>query len=173
MDKKPTESVSLRLNRETWAKIRQLAAREKTSPNAMVGRMLDSYLEWELTAAAAGWAVMPKPFLIELFRVLDGDVIEKVIARLSSRMAKDITLYMRGSYDLDSWLSLLRARCARSGFDLTEYSDERKHELVMQHNMGENWSVYFKAYYQNIFHDLGIRSDFDHTENTLVMRIYK
>jgi len=170
---KQTESVSLRLNKNTWNKLKVLAGKQKLSPNALVSQILDSHLEWELTATAAGWVVMPKPFLIELFKVIDGNTIEKVITKLSSRMAKDISLYMRGKHDLNSWLSIIRARCARSEFNLTEYEDETKHELIIQHDMGENWSLYFKTYFQNIFHDLGVKSEFDYTDNTLVIKIEK
>src|SRR6185437_15904971 len=120
---KQTESVSLRLNKNTWNKLKVLAGKQKLSPNALVSQILDSHLEWELTATAAGWVVMPKPFLIELFKVIDGNRIEK-----------DISLYMRGKHDLNSWLSIIRARCARSEFNLTEYEDETKHELIIQHD---------------------------------------
>jgi hypothetical protein len=88
-------------------------------------------------------------------------------------MAKDINLSMRGKHDLTSWLSLIRARSTRSGFNLTEYEDERKHELVMQHDMGENWSIYFKTFFENVFHDLGVKTEFDLTDNTLVIKIDK
>lgn len=170
---KQTESVSLRLDKNTWNKLKVLAGKQKLSPNALVSQILDSYLEWELTATAAGWIVMPKPFLIELFKVIDGNMIEKVITKLSSRMAKDISLYMRGKHDLNSWLSIIRARCNRSEFNLTEYEDEAKHELIIQHNMGENWSLYFKTYFQNIFHDIDVKAEFDYTDNTVVIKIEK
>lgn len=173
MEKKQTESVSLRLDKSTWNKLKIIAKKQEMSPNALVSQILDSYLEWELTAAAAGWVAMPKPFLIELFKVIESDTIEKTITTLSSRMAKDISLYMKGTHDLNSWLSLIRARCARSEFDLTEYEDDKKHDLIMQHNMGENWSIYFKTYFENIFHDLGVKAKFDYTDNTLVIKIDK
>jgi hypothetical protein len=173
MEKKQTESVSLRLDKSTWNKLKIVSKKQKISPNSLVSQILDSYLEWELTAAAAGWVVMPKLFLVELFKVVEREKIEKTITKLSSRMAKDISLYMKGKHDLNSWLSLIRARCVRSEFDLTEYEDERKHELIMQHNMGENWSIYFKVYFENIFHDLGTKAKFDYTDNTLVIQIDK
>ncbi len=170
---KQTESVSLRLDKNTWNKLKVVASKQKLSPNALVSQILDSHLEWELTAAAAGWVVMPKPFLIELFKVVDSDTIEKVTTKLSSRMAKDISLYMRGKHDLNSWLSVIRVRCTRSAFNLTEYEDETKHEMIMQHDMGENWSLYFKTYFQNILHDVGAKAEFDYTDNTLVIKIEK
>ena len=168
-----TESVSLRLDKNTWNKLKKSANKQKMSPNALVSQILDSHIEWEMDAVAAGWATMPKLFLIELFKMIDKAEMEKIITRLSVRMAKDINLYMRGKHDLDSWLSILKARSERSGFNWTEYDDSEMLEIVMQHDMGENWSIYFKTFYENVLHDLGIKTEFDYTDNTLVMKIYK
>jgi hypothetical protein len=172
-EKKQTESVSLRLDSNTWNRIKVFARKQKVSPNALVSQILDSHVEWEANAVAAGWAVMPKPFLIKLFKLIDKDKVEKTIAALSIRMAKEMNLYMRGRHSLDTWLSILRARAIRSGFNLTEYEDDRTHEIVMQHDMGENWSIYFKTFYENVFHDLGVKTEFDYTDNTLVIKMYK
>ncbi len=172
-EKKQTESVSLRLDSNTWNKLKTFAKKQKISPNALVSQILDSHVEWELTAVSAGWAVMPKPFLVELFKLIEKDKIEKTIARLSVQMAKDMNLYMRGKHDLDSWLSILRARAQRSGCNITEYADDRTYEMVMQHDMGGNWSLYFKTFYENVFHDLGVKTQFDYTDNTLVIKIDK
>ncbi len=171
VEKKQTESVSLRLDTITWNKLKTFASKQKTSPNALVSQILDSYVEWEMKAVAAGWAVMPKPFLIELFKLIDKDKVEKTITNLSARMAKDMNLYMRGKHSLDSWLSILRARSSRSGFNWTEYEEDGKLEIVMQHDMGQNWSIYFKTFYENVFHDLGVDTEFDYTDNTLVIKI--
>ncbi|MGI0073887.1 MAG: hypothetical protein ACREA3_08750 [Nitrosotalea sp.] len=172
-EKKQTESVSLRLDTNTWNKIKTSASKQKMSPNALVSHILDSHVEWEMSAVAAGWAVMPKPFLIELLKLIDKAKVEKTITILSGRMAKNMNLYMRGRHDLDSWLSILRARSSRSGFHWTEYEDERELEIIMQHDMGENWSLVFKTFYENVFHDLGVKTDFDYTDNTLVIKIQK
>ncbi|MGI0045606.1 MAG: hypothetical protein ACREBB_00250 [Nitrosotalea sp.] len=172
-EKKQTESVSLRLDTNTWDKIKTSASKQKTSSNALVSKILDSHVEWEMNAIAAGWVAMPKPFLIELFKLIDKEKIEKTITALSVRMAKDMTLYMRGKHDLNSWLSMLRARSSRSDFNWTEYEDDGELEIIMQHDMGENWSLYFKTFYENVFHDLGVKTEFDYTDNTLVIKIQK
>src|SRR5574338_392051 len=101
-EKKQTESVSLRLDANTWNKLKTFAGKQKTSPNALVSQILDSYVEWDMNAVAAGWAVIPKPFLIELFKLIDSDKVEKTITALSVRMAKDMNLYMRGKHNLEA-----------------------------------------------------------------------
>jgi hypothetical protein len=34
--------------------------------------------------------------------------------------------------------------------------------------MGEKWSIYFKDFYENVFYDLGVKTSFDYTENTVI-----
>ena len=166
-----TETITFRLDNDTLEKIRNVAKSENTSLNALVNRILESYIEWDLDAPHAGWALMPKLFLIELVKEVDNDKISKIMSKLSKTMSKEMDLYMKGKHNLDTWLSMIRGRCERSGFNLKEFRQDDKIELVMQHDMGEKWSVYFKAFYENVFYDLGVKTSFDYTENTLVIKL--
>jgi len=166
-----TETITFRLDNDTLEKIRNVATSENTSLNALVNRILESYIEWDLDAPHAGWAIMPKLFLIELIKEVDNDKISKIMSKLSKTMSKEMDLYMKGKHNLDTWLSMIRGRCERSGFNLKEFRQDDKIELVMQHDMGEKWSVYFKAFYENVFYDLGVKTSLEYTENTLVIKL--
>ena len=53
---------------------------------------------------------------------------------------------------------MIRGRCERSGFNLKEFRQDDKIEACDAHDMGEKWSVYFKAFYENVFYDLGVKT---------------
>jgi hypothetical protein len=55
-----TETITFRLDNDTLEKIRNVAKSENTSTNALVNKILESYIQWELDAPQAGWALMPK-----------------------------------------------------------------------------------------------------------------
>ena len=82
-----------------------------------------------LDAPHAGWALMPKLFLIELTKEVDNDKISKIMSKLSKTMSKEIDLYMKGKHNLDTWLSMIRGRCEKSGFNLKEFRQDDKIEL--------------------------------------------
>ncbi|MDE1765670.1 MAG: hypothetical protein KGI27_05240 [Thaumarchaeota archaeon] len=170
-EKRQTESITFRIEKSILDNLREVAKRQKITPNSLAGQILGSHLEWELSAAAAGWISMPKSFLVEFMKLVDEKEMERIISKLSKEMAKDMDLYMRGKHDVESWLSIIRARSARSGFELTEYGEGNTLELVIQHDMGKKWSRYFKTFYENVFYDLGIKADFDYTENTLAIKL--
>ncbi|MDE1826946.1 MAG: hypothetical protein KGH83_05080 [Thaumarchaeota archaeon] len=167
-----TQSLTLRLSKSSVDKLKKIAAKKNMTTNALVSQIVDSFLGWELNAAEAGWVVMPKPFLIELFEKLDQETVVTVISQISKRMAKDITHYMKGKHDLQGWLSIIRGRAERSGFHLTEHQQNQSLVIIMQHDMGENWSVYFETFYENVFDDLGVKSEFDHTDKSLIIKLH-
>ncbi|MGC1928467.1 MAG: hypothetical protein WA667_05785 [Candidatus Nitrosopolaris sp.] len=45
-----TETITFRLDNDTLDKIRNVAKRENTSQNALVNKILESYIQWELNA---------------------------------------------------------------------------------------------------------------------------
>jgi hypothetical protein len=103
-------------------------------------------------------------------RRLDGVDIDK-ISKIMSKLSKPMSKHMKGKHNLHTWLSMIRGRCERSGFNLTEFRQGDNIELVMQHDMGEKWSIYFKAFYESVFYDLGVKTSFDYTENTIVIKL--
>ena len=171
-NRQDTRSLTLRLSKSSVDKLKKTATKKNMTTNSLVSQIVDSFLEWELNAAEAGWVVMPKPFLIELFENLDQETVVNVISKISKRMAKDITHYMKGKHDLQEWLSIIRSRAERSGFNLTEHQQNHSLVIIMQHEMGENWSIYFQTFYENVFADLGVKSEFDYTDKSLIIKLH-
>lgn len=171
-DRPDTQSLTLRLPKSSVEMLKKIAAKKKITANALVSQMIDSFLEWEINAAEAGWITMPKPFLVELFKEFDKEKVRHSIQRISKQLAKDITHYMKGRHDLASWISIIKGRAERSGFNLSEHQEGRDLVIIMQHDMGENWSIYFKTFYENVFEDLEAKVDFDYTDKSLIMRLH-
>lgn len=95
------------------------------------------------------------------------DIAEKA----AESSGKDAILYMYGKYNLESLLTNIRISAQRSGFSVKEYNENGGLELVIQHDMGWKWSLFFKQYYQKILHDLNQRVLFDYTDTSLVINM--
>lgn len=118
------------------------------------------------------WQVgMLKAGLIEIIKSLDNEAISKVAKKVADSGAKEISLYMRGKYGIEEWISITRDRARMSGFSLKEHRGKDKTRLVMHHDMGENWSVFFKTYYETVFNDLGAKVSIDFTENAIMIEL--
>jgi len=169
--KRITEHVSFRVNREVLEKLKSVAKEEKLSLNTYVNQIFDSHVSWDVHASEVGWVVMLKSVLREIIKKSDRETITKIAKNAAGSGSKEIALSMRGKYGIVEWISILKDRARSSGFFIKEYHEGAKTKLVMHHDMGENWSLFFRTYYESIFFDLGSKVHADHTENAIVIEI--
>ena len=169
--KRRTRSTTYRLPEDMLKKLDSLATQEEVSQNVLVKQILDSYLRWEVTATKAGWVVMPRGVLTSIINEVDEKTIIKIASETAKIVHKDIILLMQGKYDFDGWIQVVRDRCKSSGFHLKETTSNGKTTIIMKHDLGEKWSVFFKAYYQEMLHALGLAPTFDYTDSSLVVNV--
>lgn len=171
--KKPTEHASFRINSSILENLRKISKEQKLSLNTYVNQVFDSHLSWDLHAHEVGWVVMLKSPLKEIIKSIDKQTIETIAKNSAESGAKEIAFSMRGRYDIDEWISILKDRARSSGFSIKEYNEGEEIRLVMYHEMGENWSVFFETYYYTIFDELGSNVQSEHTENSILLKIKK
>lgn len=169
--KRSTEHVSFRVNKEILDNLKSISKEEKLSLNTYVNQIFDSHLNWDLHAHDVGWVVMLKSALKDLIKNSDKELITRIAKDSAESGAKEIALSMRGRYGIIEWISILKDRARSSGFLIKGYRDGNKSRLVMNHDMGENWSLFFKTYYETVFFDLGAKVKTDHTENSIVIEL--
>jgi hypothetical protein len=170
-EKRITEHSTFRIDKDILENLKAVSKEEKLSLNTYVNQILDSHINWDVSAAQVGWVVMLKSALVDLVKGLDSETIVKTSIKAAESGAKEIALYMRGKYGIDEWISIIRDRAKMSGFNFKEYEENNKIILVMHHDMDQNWSLFFKTYYEKVFDDLGIPVKTDFTENSIVIEL--
>jgi len=166
-----TEHASFRINTSTLETLKKVSKEQKLSLSTYVNQIFNSHLSWDLHAPEVGWVVMLKSALQEIIKNLDSDAIITAAKNAAESGAKEIALSMRGKYDIDQWISILKDRAKSSGFSIKEYDENGVIRLVMHHDMGENWSLFFETYYQSVFYDLGSNIKSEHTENSILLEV--
>lgn len=169
--KATTDSVTFRLNSSVLDKLDGRAEQQKTSLNVLVNQILSGYVEWEMDSAKAGWVPTQRSILVNLIEHIDEDAILNIAEKAAESSSKDSILYMHGKYNVESLLTNIRLSSQRSGFNVKEYGEDANLELMIQHDLGWKWSLFFKHYYQRIFHDLKKRVIFDYTDTSLVISL--
>ena len=169
--KRRTKSTTYRLPEDMLQDLDAIAKQEEVSQNVLVKQILDSYLRWDIHAAKAGWVVMPRPVLMNIINELDEKKIIKIASDTAKIAHKGIVLLMQGKYDFDHWVQIIRDRSKKSGFYLKESTSNGKTTLIMRHDLGEKWSIFFKAYYQVMLHSLELAPTFDYTDSMLVVTV--
>lgn len=167
--KNTTDHVTFRIKTEILDSLKSNARKETLSLNTMANQIFASHLNWDVHAAEVGWVVMLKASLTELIKYVDKEVIVKIAKQTAEIGSKEIALYMRGKYGVNEWISIIKDRSRMSGFKIKEYKDDSKIKLVLHHDMGENWSVFFSTYYNVVFDEMGVSIKSEYTDNSIVL----
>jgi len=170
--KKPkTEHASFRINQKTLESLKNISREQQISLNTYVNQIFQSHLSWDLFAPEIGWIVMLKSVLKEVVKNLDNKTILQISKNAAESGSKEIALSMRGKYGVSEWISILKDRAKSSGFSIKEYSEGDTVRLVLYHDMGEKWSLFFETYYDTVFFELGTDIKSEHTENSILLEI--
>jgi len=167
----PTEHASFRINTNTLDNLKKISKDQKLSLNTYVNQIFDSHVNWDVNASEIGWIVMLKSASTELIKHVDNQIIIKIAKDVAENGAKEIALSMRGKYGVNEWISILKERAKSSGFSIKEYNEKNNTKLVMFHEMGEQWSLFFKTYYETVFFDLGSKIKTEYTENSIIIEL--
>ncbi len=184
---KKTRSVTFRIDSSVIDELQAESDNREISLNVLVNQVLKRYSEWDRYENKIGMMPVPKQILttlidksIEIARasgIRDIDKYRNEIIKQSAQIAfglmKDSVLFMKKQYNLWVVLSVLEEYMKVSGIK----SDHRiegssKHVFVIQHDLGENWSLFTKELLSLIFENLAsIKADIGVTPNTTVAQV--
>lgn len=79
---------------------------------------------------------------------------------------------MTGSADLDSVFFVMKNGNKRSGFAVREFVGPKGKKIMIQHDTGYKWSVFFSAYNERLINDAGYGAKIDATDNSLSIKTF-
>jgi hypothetical protein len=153
----------------------------------LVNQVLKRYAEWERYENKIGMMPVPRMILSNLIdkaisiakssgiKDVDRyrDQIIKQAAELAFTLMKDSVLFMKKQYNLWAVLSVLEEYMKVSGIKADHKLEaSQKHVFIIQHELGENWSLFTKELLALIFEKLAnVKADINVTPNTTVAEV--
>jgi hypothetical protein len=184
---KKTRSVTFRLDSLVVDELQSEADSREISLNVLINQVLKRYSEWDRFENKIGMMPVPKVILSRLIdkaisvakssgvKDIDRyrDEIIKEAAQTAFALMKDSVLFMKKQYNLWVVLSVLEEYMKVSGIKSDhKLEGSRKHVFLIQHELGENWSLFTKELLALIFQNLAnVRADFSVTSNTTVAEV--
>jgi hypothetical protein len=165
------------------------ADQKEISLNVLVNQVLRRYVKWDTFEPKIGMMPVPKIILSTCFNKailaanesgMNQDEIEshrdemiKSAAEISFSLIKDSALLMKRTYNLWTVLEILQEYMKVSDMK----SDHRieagnNHVFIIQHELGENWSLFTKVLLNLIFENLAsVTPDVNTTPNTIIAKV--
>jgi len=183
---KKTRSVTFRLDSSVLDELQHEADQREISLNVSVNQILKRYCQWDRYESRIGMMPVPKIMLsycidkamniaknngiqVESYR----DEIIKQAAGIAFGLMKDSVLFMKKNFNLWVVLSVLEEYMKVSGIKADHKIEAgRKHVFVIQHELGENWSLFTKELLTLIFENLAkVRIECNITSNTAIAEV--
>ena len=177
---KRSRSITFRLDAEVIEELQREADLKEVSLNVLVNQILRRYAKWDRFENSLGMMPVPKIILTKLAnktmklaadaKILDMDYYRDEIVRDCAENAfsliKDSVLMMKKKYNLWTVLSVLQEYMKISGITSDHIEEGGKHVFIIQHELGEIWSLFAKELLSLIFTKLAeIRADISTTPN--------
>ncbi|QLH08964.1 hypothetical protein [Candidatus Nitrosotenuis sp. DW1] len=154
MDTKKSGTVSFRLDSELVKKLRKEAARQDVSLNVLANKVFKRYVDWGMFESQVGMVPVARPILDALFKKFSDKEIIELAQKVGRDIVRDIAKFMKGSMDLESFMSWFETRMKMSNFDMNHSVQGNTHTYIIKHELGKNWSLYHKTVLELIFHDI-------------------
>jgi hypothetical protein len=179
--------VTFRLDASVIDELQTEADNREISLNVLVNQVLKRYSEWDRFETKIGMMPVPKVILSSLIdraisvakssgvKDIDRyrDEIIKQAAQLAFSLMKDSVLFMKRQYNLWVVLAVLEEYMKVSGIKADhKIEGSRKHVFIIQHDLGENWSLFTKELLGLIFQTLAnVKAEISTTSNTTVAEV--
>jgi hypothetical protein len=183
-----TRSITFRLESSIIEELQTEAEYRETSLNVLINQILRRYSNWERYENKMGMIPIPKIMLSSIMDEVikigkDGGIEDvanfrnkliKELSQIAFAFLKDSVLLIKKNYNLLVVLEVLEQYMKVVGINSDHrIEDDGKHIYVIQHNLGENWSLFIKEFLILIFENLGkVKVDISSTENTTVAKVF-
>ncbi len=183
-----TRSITFRLETNTIEELQTEAEYRETSLNVLINQILRRYSNWERYESKMGMLPIPKimisSMLDEVIKAGKENGIDditqfrnsliKELSQIAFTFLKDSVLLIKKNYNLFTVLEVLEQYMKVVGINSDHrVEDDGKHIYVIQHKLGENWSLFIKEFLILIFENLGkVKVDISSTQNTTVAKVF-
>lgn len=186
---KKSRSITFRLDSLTIDELQREADQNQTSLNVLVNQVLKRYTSWDSFENRIGMMPVPKAMLTSLIdRAIEmakkngineeaiGPFRDQIIneaAKVAFDIMKDTVLFMKKQYSIWTVLSVLQEYMKVSGINSDHRIESgRKHVFVIQHELGESWSLFAKELLKLIFENLAkVKAEVNVTPNMTIAEV--
>lgn len=149
-----TRSMSFRLPDDIVESLETESSIKNVNVSTLLSQICRHHFGYEGNTGKAGLVAFPRPLLT---RLMEGYPEEKVIA-MADHMSKDATTDMiavlENEYSVDTFLDFVQSWAHSSKIPFRREIKGQLNTVVIQPELGRNWSLYLGHLFKNVIEDL-------------------
>ncbi len=170
--KRPTESLTLRIDKEMLDDLRIESEQKMVSINTLANQIIRSYIKWYSPAQRAGIMFVPKSLLMPIIDNFAEYQMENLAEQFRKSGYEEALLMMSKENSLPEILDLFDSWLNVSNLQFDRKSREGSLTYIINHGLGRKWSLFLEKVFWYIVEDLGITgARFNIIDGTVTMKI--
>jgi hypothetical protein len=174
LKKRPTESITLRVESSIVNEIRREAELKLESLNTLINQILKQYIKWYAHAPDAGMFYITRSLISSLLlKYSDKEIVQLSDNEIKNHF-KDFYFMFQEEYNIEKLLELLDYYARASGFNYKHRIEENNHTIVIQLDMGEKVSLLLSSLIRSVFQTLPLapsNHDIQESKDTVIIRV--
>jgi len=168
-----SESITFRIGKPILDDLRQEAEHKLKSINTLVNQIIKLYIIWHKPAKQSGYGYFDNVLISSIINLLSDEQIVQMTEQYCKHRLKDMAYMLNSENTFLSYIEGTLSWLEASGFQY-KYTNNNHGDyttLVIQFDMGKNWSLFFKTYMHYVLEYYHvIDSECDLTENTVIIK---
>jgi len=154
---KKTDNVSIRIDSKLSSKLHEKCEEQKISLNTLINHILEQQVNWNDLTYEMGWVTVFRSTFRKLLDSASKDTIQKIALSTGNTELKNSLNYFYGHVSLDSILDLFKKRFQSMNIQFRLLSSDSKTKIIIQHDLGNNWSYLIVTQMNTILNDVEYR----------------
>jgi hypothetical protein len=174
--RKKTVLRTIRLSDEIDHLLEQDAQKQNISTNALVGKIMTRYVEWDRIIEKLDFVSFPNSFFVALINEVSDEKIQEIASQEAIRQINNQTMWDFGKTDFDTLLKtiLLVGKYGISSDISVETWGEGNYVITLHHRWGKKGVVYLKSFFDSFIRsELGVQPRIDIADNVMAVSFQK
>ena len=150
-------STTIRIPNDIYEKIDFEASSQDSHVSTIINNILRKYATWDRFVSDIGFMYMQKPLLRALLEKISEKDISLISKTVGYARTRDAVLFISGKVDVKGIIDVVKLWLNSSKIPIRIIENTDNVEFIVQHNLGQKWSIYFSNVLKELFSELKIK----------------
>ncbi len=174
--RKKTILRTIRLDEEIDRLLERDAKEQNISINALVGKIMTRYVEWDRVAEKLDFVSFSNAFLVSLINEVNDEKIQEIASQEAIRQIKNQAIWDFGKADFDTLLKtiILIGKYGIASHVSLENWGESNYVITLHHRWGRKGVIFFRSFFDSLIrNELGVPPTIDIADNVMAVSFHK
>lgn len=162
-----TVNISCRIDKITYEKLVEDAARKGISLNSLIGSITKHHITWKRFSDEIGFVPISKRMLGKIFKYLNKNDIEKIAKDLGGNVPKELLFLTHDKMNFENVMGILEINALRFG-GVKHTENNGIHSLNIHHGISESFSHFLASVHESLADDFMLKVSIINKDKNMV-----